>query len=114
MFWVKVEADTASLLQGLPLDPAKPPGFSDIKGFGAAAKRSLLLSEKTCPMVPMVVVVEGDVPKGLVFPGVRRLLAESGQPVVVLEESPAQRGLEAGWSQLEVAGLELVPHSPFW
>merc|ERR1719471_1246591 len=37
-------------------------------------------------MVPMVVEVEGDVPKGLVFPGVRRLLAESGQPVVVVEE----------------------------
>lgn len=38
--------DAVSVLQGLPEDAAKP-GFSDIKGFGAAANRSLLLSEKT-------------------------------------------------------------------
>ena len=51
--------DAVSVLQGLPEDAAKPvkkqnknkkvfplplPGFSDIKGLGAAANRSLLLS----------------------------------------------------------------------
>jgi len=57
---VKEETDTASVLQGFPVDK---PGLSDIKGLGAAANRSLLLSEKTWPSV----VVEGDVPKGFVF-----------------------------------------------
>ena len=63
---MKEDTDTASLLQGFPVD--KPgmwndvecllkydfssPGLSDIKGLGAAAKRSLLLSGKQNKVKP--------------------------------------------------------------
>lgn len=48
-------------LQGLP--ELVRPGLSDMKGLGAAANKSLLLSEYILPIGGF----EGEVPNGLVF-----------------------------------------------
>ena len=76
-----VKPETVKVL-GSIFNRLKVPGFSEMKGLGAAANRSLLLSEQkksafdehlkrcdnapenTCPMPGGF---EGEVPKGLVF-----------------------------------------------